>query len=118
MNTIGETGKSIVWFPNLIFDNSPTGFYIKNDPLSSLSVKSNGMPVSKFDFQFQEFEEFQGISNPLLFKSNYELKLGCDFDLHLYPFDHQKCFITVNMYFYLPFYFNLVLSIVCAPQVP
>jgi hypothetical protein len=104
MNTIGETGKSIVWIPNLIFGNSPTSFYIKNDPLSSLSVKPKEEPVSKFDFHFQEFEEFQGISNPLSFKSNYELELGCDFDLHLYPFDHQKCFITVN--FLNTFYHN------------
>jgi hypothetical protein len=98
MNTIGENGRNIVWIPNLIFDNSPTSVYIKNDPLSSLSVKPQEEPVSKFDFHFQEFEEFQGISNPLSFKSNYELELGCDFDLHLYPFDHQKCFITVNIF--------------------
>jgi hypothetical protein len=64
MNTIGETGKSIVWIPNLIFDNSPTGFYIKNDPLSSLSVKSNGMPVSKFDCQFQNLiSSFKNLRN-------------------------------------------------------
>jgi hypothetical protein len=87
----------MVWIPNLIFDNSPNSVYIKNDPLSSLSVKLKEEPVSKFDFNFQEFEEFQGISNPLSFKSNYELQLGCDFDLHNYPFDHQKCFITVSI---------------------
>jgi hypothetical protein len=98
LNTIGEAGKSILWIPNLIFDNSPTSIYIKNDPLSSLSVKPKEESISKFDFHFQEFEEFKGISNPLSFKSNYELQLGCDFDLHFYPFDQQKCFITVNIF--------------------
>ena len=96
MNTIGEKGKKFVWIPNLIFDNSPTGIYIKIDPLSSLSVIPKEEPETKFDFDLQEFEEFQGVSNPLSLKNNYELLLGCDFDLHYYPFDRQKCFISVK----------------------
>ena len=94
-NTIGDKDSDIVWIPNLIFENSPTGVYIQNHALSSLSVKAKDEPKSKFDFDFQEFEEFAGISNPLSFKSSYELKLGCEFQLVYYPFDYQECLITV-----------------------
>ena len=101
VNTIGEKEKDIVWIPNLIFENSPEGVYIQNHALSSLSVKAKEEPETKFDFSFQEFEELNGKSNPLSFKSSYELKLGCEFDLLYYPFDSQECFITVNLTFFL-----------------
>ena len=100
-NTFGEKDKDIVWIPNLIFENSPEGVYIQNNALSSLSVKAKEKPETKFDFSFQEFEELNGKSNPLSFKSSFELKLGCEFDLLYYPFDSQECFITVNLTFFL-----------------
>ena len=107
VNTIGEKDSKIVWIPNLIFENSPSGVYIQNHALSSLSVTAKEEPLSKFDFNFQEFEEFSGISNPLCFKSSYELKLGCEFELLYYPFDYQECYITVKFALY-NFCFNLL----------
>ena len=96
MNTIPDKDRSSLWIPNLIFENSLTGNHIDNHDLSSLSVKLEAEPKTKFNFKLHEHEEFAGDSNPLIFESSYELKLGCDFDLHAYPFDTQHCLIMVT----------------------
>ncbi len=75
---------------------------IKNDAFSSLSVKQKGFPVlqtelyfAKVTENFVENEIFTGFDNSLVFARNYELRLGCEFKLHLYPFDTQFCSIVV-----------------------
>ena len=72
------------------------GIFIKHNDLSSFVVKAKQTPESKFNLELQEYEEYLGLMNPLSFQSNYKLKLYCEFDLHLFPFDTQVCFIEVR----------------------
>ena len=94
--------RNEIWLPNLVFENSIPEVQIKNDDFSSLTVKKEGNPeVQNYKIfpqatnDFHESEKFTGESNPLVFARNYELKLGCEFMLHFYPFDTQTCFLKV-----------------------
>jgi hypothetical protein len=95
VNAVGPDERNKIWIPNLVFDNSPNDGYIKNDALSSLIVKKEGQTTLKLNQNLQENEESSGDSNPLEYARNYELELGCDFQLHNYPFDSQMCSIMV-----------------------
>jgi ribosome-associated toxin RatA of RatAB toxin-antitoxin module len=50
--------------------------FIKNEELSSLKVERLGQPETKFDFRWNEFEEFSGDENRVVFEAKYELKLA------------------------------------------
>ncbi len=95
VNAVGPDERNKIWIPNLVFDNSPNDAYIKNDALSSLIIKKEGPTTLKLNQNLQENEESTGNSNPLEYARNYELELGCDFQLHNYPFDSQMCSIKV-----------------------
>ena len=101
-NIVNSDDRNKIWIPNLIFDNSVPEALIKNDAFSSLSVKQEGYPklqtepyMAKITTNFVENEIFSGSDNPLVFARNYELMLGCSFELHFYPFDTQICCIVV-----------------------
>ena len=93
---MNEKDKDKIWIPNIVFSNSPDKIYTKVDSLSALNVIRRGNMLRKFNFEQNEFEEFQGNENPIIFENIYFLKLTCKFDLHYYPFDTQTCLITVS----------------------
>lgn len=97
INRLDPDDRESIWIPNLVFENNADDAYIKNDALSSINVKMEGEPELKQTMDLLENEEFNGMFNPLIFARTYEMKLGCDFELHFYPFDTQKCYIVVRI---------------------
>jgi hypothetical protein len=95
-NKVGPQEKEKIWIPNLVFDNNPDEAYIENDALSSINVIMEGNPELNYNSELTIDEEFAGMFNPLIFSRSYEMKFGCDFVLHFYPFDTQHCFINVS----------------------
>lgn len=93
---MNDDDKSRIWIPKIVFDNNPGRKFVKITPLSALSVKYQGQPHNNFNFEINEFEEFRGNENPLVFENIYDLKMNCKFDFHYYPFDTQQCFISVS----------------------
>lgn len=98
INRLDPDDRENIWIPNLVFENNADDAYIKNDALSSINVKMEGEPELKQTLDLLENEEFKGMFNPLIFARTYEMKLGCDFELHYYPFDTQKCYIVVRIF--------------------
>ena len=39
---------------------------------------------------------FGGDENPIVLSREYDLSFSCDFDLVMFPFDTQYCFIEVS----------------------
>ncbi len=108
INRLDPDDRENIWIPNLVFENNADDAYIKNDALSSINVKMEGEPELKQTLDLLENEEFKGMFNPLIFARTYEMKLGCDFELHYYPFDTQKCYIVVRIFlnYFLALKFN------------
>jgi len=68
---------------------------VKNTELSVLWVEMSGQPVLKYDLKYQEYLEFKGSENALVYENTYEMKLACHLYLRYYPFDVQRCFLNV-----------------------
>jgi hypothetical protein len=64
--------------------------------LSSISIVKNGTfrtnPVS----EMMEAFLFRGDENPIVLTREYDLFFSCDFDLVMFPFDTQYCYIEVS----------------------
>ena len=93
-----------LWIPSLVFGNSVTDAVIKNDQLSALIVKQQHKPKTVLESDLIENDIFIGSLNPLIFERIYEMKLNCEFELHFYPFDIQKCHIQVIFIFVVKLY--------------
>ena len=96
LNIMNEKDLGRIWIPTIVFENSPKRIFIKSESLSSISVKREEKAIKKFSFELNEYEEFQGAENAIVFENTYELQLTCLFDFHFYPFDIQLCRITVS----------------------
>ena len=96
LNALNEEDRSRIWIPNIIFENACEKMFIKNDDLSSISIKREGNPLHKFSFEQNEYEEFKGKYNSLKYQNTSTLQLICEFNLHFYPFDTQGCLIMVS----------------------
>ena len=99
LNAFDHTIRERLWVPNLVFENNPNGWFVRNEPLSVLRVQQKGHPGMKFDFKIHEYQEYTGAENPIVFENIYEMKLSCEMELHYYPFDTQHCFILVSKIF-------------------
>ena len=80
----------------MIFENDAKGQFVQVTPLSVLMVQKEGNPENKLDSNMNEYLEYKGTENPILYENNYELKLMCNLELHLYPIDSQFCYIKVE----------------------
>jgi len=64
---------------------------------SSISIAKNGTLHRNPSSEVTESYIYSGDQNPIVLKREYEMTFSCDFDLVLYPFDTQYCFIEVKM---------------------
>lgn len=88
--------QSKIWLPHLIFSNSIKDAHIEFDKLSSVTVRREGTSVPNPTEELFENELYRGMENPLIYKRTYDLDLQCQFQLRVYPFDSQTCFIDVS----------------------
>ena len=88
-----------LWIPNLVFGNSVKDTAIQNDEFSALLVKQQHEPYTFLNSDLTENDIYVGSLNPLIFERIYERKLRCEFELHFFPFDIQKCHIQVIFLF-------------------
>lgn len=95
-NSLKGKDENKIWIPNLIFENDAKGQFVQVTPLSVLMVQKEGNPENKLDSSMNEYLEYKGTENPVMYENNYEMKLMCDLELHLYPFDSQFCYIKVE----------------------
>ena len=109
---MNERDQGKIWIPKIIFYNNPKRYFIKSDALSSISIKCEGTSNNKFSFEQNEYDEFQGNENSIIFENMYDLQLTCKFEFHFYPFDTQQCFIMVSNFKQI-IIFKLLISPIC-----
>lgn len=105
-NLLNDDEKQIIWIPNIIFYNNPETNYVKIDPLTTLYIQKEGQPENGFNFTLNEYQQFKGSENGLVYENMYELKFHCELELHFYPFDTQHCFLNVRHFIYFSHFSN------------
>ena len=95
-NPVGISQRNELWIPNLVFENCVKDFNVKMDNLASLTVQKRGNYKKTLNEELQEENQFLGEANDLVYDRVYKLNFFCDFELHYYPFDKQKCPVMVS----------------------
>ena len=99
-NIIGNKKKKMLWIPPLVFNNSEkTTMFTMERPLDQPTVNIFVAKDSKGRVAgptyLDEAYLYKGSENPLIVRTEYNLKMHCIYDLGYYPFDYQSCEMQV-----------------------
>jgi len=61
----------------------------------SISILKNGTLRPSPSSEVTESYIYKGEQNPIVLNREYDMTFACNFDLVMYPFDTQFCFIEV-----------------------
>ena len=98
INTLNEKEKSQIWIPSLIFENGQdgeNGFSTKSGQSERLIVFRDNLEAFQVMNSLDEGRLYRDQS--LVYSSWFTKQFSCDFDLHHYPFDIQKCQIKLRV---------------------
>ena len=76
-------------------------YQIKFDEFFSISIIKNGTYKPNSVLELTESSVFRGDENPIMLTREYDLAFYCDFNLAMFPFDTQYCFVEVEKFFNL-----------------
>lgn len=99
-NILSKDNSDEIWIPDLEFTNTEKDLSILKAGKDSFKVQvlKKGQ-VQKIDafIDLHYHETFSGQENDLFLVGKYEEYFTCTFDLKLYPFDTQNCFMNLSV---------------------
>jgi hypothetical protein len=95
-NALSLEEKENIWLPILVFTNTDDNEVTSGDGDSEVTVTRESEFMRSESNNVEEINIFNGESNRLTFERIYTKTLRCDFQLQLYPFDSQKCFVDIS----------------------
>ena len=96
LNILTESEISNIWVPELLFTNTAENLKTdKADRKSIIRIEKLGRPFLK-ETDPEETAYYEGVENPVTFSKEYNQEFACDFDLHNYPFDVQRCQVVLS----------------------
>ena len=91
--TIQEVHK--IWIPQLIFSNTENNEATEGVANTEIIVVREGN-FTRSDYDIvDETNVFEGKDNKLTFETSYTKIFRCEYQLHMYPFDTQRCTMDV-----------------------
>ena len=98
-NLLDKSDIENIWLPEVVFSNSNNKERIKagHGDDWSVAVVRLGSPKPNPVYEIDEDHLYSGQKNPLWLSVSIQVKLICEFDLGMYPFDTQKCPIIIEV---------------------
>ena len=95
-NSISGDELARLWIPQLIFKNTRMlEGTITNDEEVIVNVERKGDFIKSKRIRTHEILIFEEDENPLTYKRSFRKVFQCQYDMRLYPFDSQTCFIDL-----------------------
>ena len=92
-NILTKEEESMIWMPTLIFENTDDNEIVEVDKNSEIMIERKGHPKLSSIGDSDEIYEYNGKENPIAFEQVFTKLFGCNFQLQLYPFDTQICYV-------------------------
>ena len=96
LNTLTNTEKDDIWKPFVIFSNTKTQEAVITDEKVIARVGMKGKHKAGDRTEAIRSYYFKGAENTITFSRIYDRKFICEYDMAWYPFDVQKCEITLQ----------------------
>ena len=97
LNIITKAELRTLWLPDLILQNTATKSHINvaSDSKIAMVEKRGQSSQNSLDNPYN-IAEFDGGQNPFLVFAFQVHEFICDFDMTMYPFDVQTCYMDIN----------------------
>ncbi len=95
LNTLTNKQYDKIWVPKVIFRNTYNSLESLIDDRALMTITRLGDFKLTSQFSLQNAYIFKGSENPITISRVYFSEFLCDFDMAMYPFDTQQCFINL-----------------------
>ncbi|XP_053641290.2 uncharacterized protein [Cherax quadricarinatus] len=93
LNQVPVTEHGRLWTPSLTLVNVRGTERTLMDDEAVITVHRQGHPLADDLSVPEDVNVYLGFENPLSMERKYTSQFLCDLNLHLYPFDEQRCFM-------------------------
>ena len=91
LNIPNQEILSKLWFPSVIFKNTPNNYETMVDSKARLLVKKEGNYTLSSVHEMEETAYYKGSENTIQYSRDFFHQFKCHFELQNYPFDTQIC---------------------------
>ncbi len=86
-----------MWIPRIIFDNTKGKVESQTDEKAFATIRRSGQHLTQSKQHLHNAHLFRGSDNPVTITRVYSEEFLCTFDMAVYPFDTQTCYLAVVM---------------------
>ena len=97
LNNFLPSENTEIWVPELIFENTEEKPSTTSDEKTSIKVEKRGKFKASEISENQNIQYFAGSENPIILSRFYNQRFLCDYQMAWYPFDIQKCRLTMSI---------------------
>ena len=91
LNKIEQVDRDGMWIPNVVFRNAITPSSTTLNEDTKTMINREHEPRQGSYRRSVEADVYDGDWVSVVLQNDYHTKFECNFDLHVYPFDSQKC---------------------------
>ena len=91
LNIPGRDDLVKLWFPSIIFKNTPNNYQTMMDSRARVLVKKEGNFTLSSVNEVEETAYYKGSENTIQYSRDFFQQFKCHFELQDYPFDTQIC---------------------------
>ena len=108
LNTLTSSEKDDIWKPFIVFSNTKTQETVVTDDKVMASIGKLGEHKAGDRTEAIRSYYFKGAENTITFSRIYDIGFICDYNMAWYPFDVQRCEITLQPFGNTGKYISLV----------
>ena len=97
LNNFLPSENAAIWVPELIFENTEEKPSTTIDDKTSIKIEKMGQFKPSDIAENQNIQYFAGSENPISMSRFYNQRFICDYQMSWYPFDIQRCRLTMTM---------------------
>lgn len=86
-----------IWIPRLVFSNTQNNEATRGVDDTEITVTKEGNYTRSEEDVVDEINIFKGKENRLTFETSYTKIFRCEYQLHMYPFDTQRCVVDITI---------------------
>ncbi len=109
-NMVSEEDREKLWIPSLVFNNTDDNLRTILDQDTLFMILREGEHTFNPLSETSEDLVYSATENRLMLSRLYTIELKCFFELTMFPFDHQKCPLVLQVPSHLAMYVTLELD--------
>ena len=90
-NILSPEKRNMIWFPKLLFLNTEYRPKVSLSEYTQIMVKKQGGFQLSAATELENVQVYRSSENPLILSQFYNIQFLCNYEMHWFPFNIQKC---------------------------